>query len=225
VADAASTGTLILVALSGGGGALLGAVLGQGVQLHRDRRQYEREDARHERERREALEDGRRKRREDRYVALLSEVTRLDRSLDGLCVLLPDLADHRERMDAPEPDARDSALSAVTESMAQACRVTWKAAESQHRDVSDAFLAAHGVASPAVRHQGVLVTDWPMAITSVQVGMLTDHAFSVNVIMEESGHREANRPEYVEYLLERIGDLRQILAELDRLLRAELALD
>jgi hypothetical protein len=81
VANAASTVTLVVVALSGGTGALLGAILGQAVQLHRDKKQYEREDARHERERNQAVEDARTARREERYIDLLTDLDHFKRSL------------------------------------------------------------------------------------------------------------------------------------------------
>jgi hypothetical protein len=223
VADAATTGTLVVIAVSGGAGAFLGAALGQAVQLHRDRKQYEREDARHERERQQALDDARLQRREDRYVALLSEVSQLDRTLDGLCILLPDLAEQRDRAD--DPKESEDWMAALAESVARSAQHQMKEAERQHRDLSDAFLAAHGVASPAVRTQGVLVTDWPMAVTSVHVGMLTLHNFRQHVIFEDAGSREVSRAKYAEHLVEEIQNLRGVMAELDRLLRAELALD
>lgn len=71
MADAATTGTLVLVALSGGTGAFLGVVVNQVVQLGRDKKQNEREDIRREQERQHELDDARLQRREDRYVAAL----------------------------------------------------------------------------------------------------------------------------------------------------------
>jgi hypothetical protein len=66
VADPTSTGTLILVAATGGVGAFLGAAVGQAVQLYRDKRQHERELELRDLERNAAREDDRRSRRSDR---------------------------------------------------------------------------------------------------------------------------------------------------------------
>src|SRR5688572_13519588 len=101
MADAASTSTLILVALSGGTGAFMGVVVSQLVQLRRDRKQYEREDARHERERQQALEDERTRRREDRYVPLLTRLTELDRALQGTSLMVPEIVRYREDAESP----------------------------------------------------------------------------------------------------------------------------
>jgi hypothetical protein len=183
------------------------------------------EDVRHERERQQSLEDERRKRREDRYVSLLSELIQLDRTLDGLCELLPLLAEDREKRDSPQSDPLRETRAATAEVIARKSRQGWSEAEEQHRAVTDAVLTAHGVASPSVRKQGVLLTDWPMAITGVHVALFTIQDFRFNVIMEEAGPREVGRAEYAEYLVDDIQDLRRVIAELDRLLRAELALD
>jgi hypothetical protein len=129
MADAASTSTLVVVALSGGTGAFLGVVVNQAVQLSRDKKQYGREDARHERERQEALEDERRKRREDQYVALLTALTELDRPLEGTAHVVPEIVRYREQADGPEAlGGAGDVERALADSCARACRQTWEAA-------------------------------------------------------------------------------------------------
>lgn len=225
VADAASTGTLVVVALAGGGGALLGAVLGQAVQLHRDRRQYEREDARHDRERQDALEDERRKRREDRYVTLLSQLSELDRPLLGAITLLPEIVQYREDAEGERGQPTEGVIRAIADSVVTACRISWKAVEVAHKELTAAVFAAWAVASPAVRQQSIRVVDWTVPLAGVQVAMLTDHDFTEYAALADGPPQHIDRRAYSAHLTATLGELRDLIAELDRLLRDELRLD
>jgi hypothetical protein len=168
VADAA-TSTLVLIALSGGTGAFLGVVVNQVIQLRRDKKQYEREDARHDRERQDALDDERRKRREDRYVTLLTQLSELDRPLLGMVALLPEIVQYRQEAEDEQGQPMEPALRAIVDSTASACRITWKGVESAHKELTTAVFAAWAVASPAVRQQSLLVADWTVPLAGVQV--------------------------------------------------------
>lgn len=156
MADADSTGTLVVVALSGGAGALLGAILGQAVQLHRDKRQYEREDARHERERLQALEDARTTRREERYIALLTVLGHLRSQLQAgydwidLWLLV------RERLD--DPSEEDSDLEAEYPALVEEIKAFADGLEPKQSEVSTAVATAYPVASSSVREKGLEVS-------------------------------------------------------------------
>jgi hypothetical protein len=215
-----------LVALSGGGGALIGAILGQGVQLHRDKTQREHENTRHDRERQDALDDERRKRREDRYVTLLTQLSELDRPLLGMITLLPEIVQYREDADDEQGQPMEPALRAIVDSAASACRITWKGVESAHKELTTAVFAAWAVASPAVRQQSLLVADWTVPLAGVQVTMLTDHDFPEYAAFGEDGPLQHMDPRaYSAHLTATLGELRDLIAELDRLLRDELRLD
>jgi hypothetical protein len=230
VAEVSSTGTLVLVALAGGGGALLGAILGQAVQLHRDRKQYEREDARHERERREALEDERAGRREDRYVTLLTELTRLDRQLQEYLRLIDLYVKQRREVDTPRPrrdemdpedlDPGHLMVGFLAERIARQGLDSWEGVVAGHKDVTTAFYAAYAVASTAVRKAGLPVIGWS---THATFDALTQSGADVP-IFDEANPRFGTREEFVAHVTGDFGVMRGHIADLDRLLREELPL-
>jgi hypothetical protein len=225
VADAATTGTLVVVAVSGGAGAFLGAALGQAVQLHRDRKQREHENARHDREREQSLEDQQRARREDRYVSLLTELTRMNRSLDDTTLMVDEVVLYREHAEGPEAVGGGEVERAIADVSAKHCTDSWRNAEKQHEEVSTAFFAAYAVASRAVREAGMPVVDWAMAITAVKLAMLKREQKGPYYIALEPDSRWVDRREYAAHITGSIGALRDRIAELDRLLREELRLD
>jgi hypothetical protein len=225
VADAASTGSLVVAALAGGVGVVVGNVVAQATQLRRDRKQYEREDARHERERQEALEDERRKRREDRYVGLLTRLTDLDRPVLGTVLLVPEIVQYREEAESYEGQPMGMAVRGVADTVASACRTSWKAAEEAHKAVTSAVFAAWAVASPAVREQSLRVTDWTVPLASVQLEMLTEHDFREYAALGDGPLQHVDRRTYSTHVTAMLGELRDLIAELDRQLREELRLD
>ena len=214
-----------MVAATGGLGAFAGAALGQLVQLYRDKKQYQREDARHDREHQEALDNERRQRREDRYVALLTELTRLDRELQDTVLAVEEFARYRQLADrTPAGSGSDAIVRSMANKAAHLYEGSWRTTGDIRLDVSGAFLAAYGVASPAVREAGLRVTDWPnMAVASVDLKMLAeDH--SDFFIVDGPDNRWVDRNEYARYVAATIGGLREEIATLDRLLREELRL-
>lgn len=221
--DSATTSTLAVVALSGGTGAFLGVVVNQVVQLKRDRTQFAREDARHERERQEGLDDELRRRREDKYVSLLTTLTDLDRPLQGLADLLPEVVLNREKTDGP--DAIGETDRALAEACAVGCLRTWESVETAHRDLAAAFFATYAVASPAARDQGVRIVDWPLTIAGIELQVCSASTTSSSFRFGMStGFRTWTGRGYSEHLIGRIGELRGLLAQLDRRLREELRL-
>lgn len=196
--------------------------MNQVAQLRRDKTQFDREDARHERERQEALEDELRKRREDKYVHLLTALTELDRPLEGITALLSEVVNNREKAD--DPEAIGDLDRALAEACAQGCLRTWATIEETHRDLSAAFFAAYAVASPNARDHGLRIVDWPLTIVGVEMQVFNEHDFTDFHIRVGDDFRQVDRREYVKYLTDRVHELRNLIADLDRLLREELRL-
>lgn len=226
MAAAASTGTVLVGALAGGVGVLVGTVVTQVVQLFRDKTQYRREEARHEREREEALEDDRRKRREDRYVTLLTDLTELDGQLHGLTEMLPELVRNRQLVDAEVAAGRSGDVwRAVAAILVEVGQRTWQDIEHRHRELATSVLATYAVASLPVRAQCLVVTGWPLVSAGVPFRMLTETEFPELPLMEASGSRYVSRSAYADNLLATLNELRGHIDKLDGLLRGDLRLD
>lgn len=227
VADAASAGTLVVVALSGGAGALLGAVFGQVVQLHRDRKQHEREDVRHERERQQALDDARLQRREDRYVAALDALVSLGPPTAGARTALTQLDSwHRHAFRAGD-DSLDAAwhLGAAGEPLdvtvyrVKAAQQTFSRAQ---RETVLAVLRTLSVASQEAQHLGE-------SLLSSVVGS-HDWLTPRPLLPGEAHDRNKESPlaplsTHVAEMNERLDTLGQCSEALTRRLREELRLD
>lgn len=219
MADPASTGTLVVVALSGGAGALLGAILGQAVQLHRDRKRYEREDARHERERREALDDARATRREERYGAALTATAELRMQALQCTILVRQWHDLLHLTQVPE--AADRArpmladlLSVRTEQQA------WLM--DSLRGARSAANAAYSIASAPVREACVSLATQPLLFRPV---VLTERGPVWPPDTPSTIARsQAATPAYAEASLKELSELIARCDQLDGLMRAELGL-
>jgi hypothetical protein len=208
VADAASTGTLVVVALSGGAGALLGAVLGQAVQLHRDKKQYEREDARHERERQQTLEDERTKRREDRYVGLVATVNDFQRLI---------VAYNHTVQAMKRPPLRLERLGLLAE------RWDTRLREAQ-QEVTSSASKAYPVASSEVRRASAALVRWSLSTPLTALASLTGlggddrpaHPATKGVLSSEH---------FLTLTEQQLVTAIRLSDELDTLLRQELRLD
>jgi hypothetical protein len=225
VADAATTGTLVVVALSGGTGAFLGVVINQFAQARRDRKQREHENDRHERERQDALDDERAKRREDRYVALLIQLTELDQALQGLTALLPELLKSRGLVDADVAAGGSGDLwQSLVDVASNGCRRIWEDVESQHRALSTAVFATYAIASAPAREQCTQVLEWNLPLAGVHLRVLTDFNFPRYTLNDEPGLRHVERDEYVAHLMSDLSEFRSGIDKLDGLLRSDLRL-
>lgn len=220
MADAATTGTLVVVALSGGAGALFGAVLGQAVQLHRDKRQYEREDARHEREREQVLDDARTQRREERYVALLSELTRFDRVLVQCIDVTKFYAERRDKKEAAQESgtAEFADVSDVIQ-LGELAEKLYDHASTAQQTTAEAYFAAYAVASDGVREAGRILVNRPLAL---YIEDLTQPGR--RLLIDQPMPRHGTHEEFAEQTAERLGTVRDLIGTLDKLLREELRL-
>jgi hypothetical protein len=154
VADAASTSTLVLVALSGGTGAFLGVVVNQVVQLRRDKKQYEREDQTEERERRDALAEARLQRQGDCYVEALTAVSRLARGVRYARAILSDWRELAEHLDDLRAEEVDPAIARPVYFFVHQCTVAASEVINQYELTMAAVFSAYPVASHAVRAWG-----------------------------------------------------------------------
>lgn len=221
MADAASTGTLVLVALSGGAGALIGTFIGQGVQLHRDKKQRQHENDRHDREREQALEDAARERREDRYVALLSELVRLHRLLRSYVELIQAYAKHRDELESELNQSRKDFLTLLADSSAEASRRQYGLIDNLQQQVSVAVYEAYGVASQRVREMGEALVE--RRLSGLEHEQLTTPSGRL-IMSGPNAPRLGTYGESVAVLVTDVGSVQQLIESLDHQLREELRL-
>jgi hypothetical protein len=211
----ASTGDLVLTAAIGGLGAFLEAGIGQVVQLYRDRQQYRREDTRHEHERQLALEDTRTARREERYVAVLTAVEALRRRANECTDVVRMWNELRQLVEDPQTRDREELRPFLSQLLG------WR--QDLARDLTEAreqANAAYSVASGTVRDACRALSSWPLMFRPdalTETGAVTLNAEVKPEVLTPN--------QYATRTVQELGTVERLCDDLERLIRAELALD